>query len=92
MEVNCVVLYKLRWGGGGVGKSARAAGRGGGAAEKREGAVLSGREVIYANFMIAGLWPFFAMGNQKVLDRALETDEVLREHDKACGKWLERDG
>jgi hypothetical protein len=44
MEVKCVVLCKLRRGGGGVGKPARAAGRGGGtAAEEREGAVLSGR-------------------------------------------------
>jgi hypothetical protein len=41
MEVNCVVLCKLRRGGGGVGKPARAAGRGGGA-EEIEGAVLFG--------------------------------------------------
>lgn len=60
--------------------------------ENEDGPYLMGKQVGYADFIIAGFWVFAKrLGEEDIFGRLLKYDEAFAKHYQACEKWLERD-
>ena len=60
--------------------------------ENTEGPYVLGKDVGFADFVIAGLWKFVKkLDDGDLYDRAMKFDPSFPEQVKACEKWFERD-
>ena len=61
--------------------------------EHEEGPYVMGKEVSFADFIVAGFWRFVEKLDQggDLFGRAMKVDEAFPRHYEACEKWLERD-
>lgn len=61
--------------------------------EHEDGPYIMGKQVSFADFILAGLWRFVQIldENGDLFERGMKTDESLPTHYEACKRWLERD-
>jgi glutathione S-transferase len=60
--------------------------------ENKKGPYVLGKEVSFADFIVAGFWFFIKkMDRGDLFDWLMSHDASFPEHMKACQKWFERD-
>jgi glutathione S-transferase len=61
--------------------------------ENNDGPYVLGKEVTFADFILAGLWTMLERVDRDgdVFGRTIGFDESFRRHYEACKGWLERD-